>query len=153
MSSDLYRLRLDQTSQSLQAFDSLKGAQTPSGGWLRTIREALGRTQRQQAALVGIAAPTLHKSERAESEGRITLAHLRRLADGLDCELVYAIVPRRPLKEVVEARAELVAREQVRGVAHSMGLENQRPSSEFVEQQLVQRRLELLAGKWSHLWR
>lgn len=153
MSSEFNRLRLDQTSQLLQNIDPLRGAQTPPGGWLRAIREALGRTQRQQAARLGIAGPTLHKSERAESEGRITVAHLRKLAEGLDCELVYALVPRRPLKEVVETRADLVAREQVRGVAHSMSLENQRPSEEFVEKQLAQRRLDLLAGKWSNLWR
>jgi predicted DNA-binding mobile mystery protein A len=153
LSSEFNRLRLDQTSQSLRSADRLHGLQTPPGGWLRAIREALGRTQRQQAARLGIAGPTLHKSERAESEGRITLAQLRKLAEGLDCELVYALVPRRPLKETVEAQADLVAREQVRGVAHSMGLEDQRPSAEFIEKQVAQRRLDLLAGKWSNLWR
>ena len=153
MSSEFNRLRLDQTSQSLHSAARLHGVQTPQGGWLRAIREALGRTQRQQAGRLGIAGPTLHKSERAESEGRITLAQLRKLAEGLDCELVYALVPRLPLKEVVEAQADLVAREQVRGVAHSMSLEDQRPSEEFTEKQVAQRRLDLLAGKWSNLWR
>ncbi|MES2957830.1 MAG: mobile mystery protein A [Pseudomonadota bacterium] len=153
MSPKLNRLRLEQTSKALQVFEPLTASRTPSGGWLRVIREALGRTQRQQAGRLGIAAPTLHKSEKAEAEGRITLAQLRKLAAGLDCELVYALVPRRPLAEQVEAQADRVARLEVQGVTHSMKLEDQGPSNEFVQRQMQERRHELLTGKWSNLWR
>ena len=153
MSPKLNRLRLEQTSKALQVFEPLKANRMPPGGWLRVIREALGRTQRQQAGRLGIAAPTLHKSEQAEAEGRITLAQLRKLAAGLDCELVYALVPHRSLAEQVEAQADRIARLEVQGVTHSMKLEDQGPSNEFVQQQMRQRRHELLTGKWSNLWR
>jgi predicted DNA-binding mobile mystery protein A len=153
MTAELQTLRLEHIHAALAALDSVKSLRPPPGGWLRAVREALGRTLRQQADRVGITAPTLHKSERAEAEGRITLGQLRKLAEGLDCELVYGLVPRRPLKDVVEAQAERIARDEVLGVAHSMSLEEQRPSSEFVDRQLAQRRSELLRGKWSALWR
>jgi predicted DNA-binding mobile mystery protein A len=153
MTVALNRLRLEQTSQQLQKFQALRGARAPQGGWLRTIRQVLGRTSRQQAARVGVGSASLLRSEQAEAEERISLGQLRKLAAALDCELVYAIVPRRPLQETVESRAEEKAREEILGVAHSMSLEEQRPSDEFLTQQLSRRRDELLSGKWSHLWR
>jgi predicted DNA-binding mobile mystery protein A len=153
VSPKLNRLRLEQTSNSLQALTPLQGSRLPAGGWLRAVREALGRTQRQQAARLRIAAPTLVKSEKAEAEGRITMAQLRKLAAGLDCELVYALVPRQALTEQVEQQAEQIARQEVLGVNHTMQLEAQGPSNKFVEQEIRQRRQELLSGKWSDLWR
>lgn len=103
--------------------------------------------------MVGVAPATLHKSERSEAEDRITLAQLRKLAEGLDCELVYALVPKRPLHDMVEARADFLARKEVMGVTHTMSLENQRPSDTFVERQVTDRRQELLSGSWARLWR
>ena len=153
MSPDLSRLRLEQTSRALQPFAALQGLSVPSGGWLRAVREALGLSLRKQAERVRIAASNLHKSELAEAEGRITLAQLRKLAEGLDCEVIYALVPRKPLIKVVEAQANRIARAEVLGVTHSMSLEDQRPSDDFVAQQIDERRRELLAGSWSKLWR
>ena len=75
--------------------------------------------------------------EHAEAEDRITLNSLRRVADAMDCELVYAIVPKsRSIKELAEQHrqrqktsAEQKTRDRVRedvlGVEHSMALENQ----------------------------
>jgi hypothetical protein len=80
------------------------------------------------------------------------LAQLRKLAEGLDCELVYALVPRMPLREVVEARADALARQEVMGVTHTMSLEDQRPSDAFVERQIADRRQDLLSGSWARLW-
>jgi predicted DNA-binding mobile mystery protein A len=149
----LHQLRLGQVDEALKPFLAARDVQVPSGGWLRAIREALGRTVRQQAAVVGIAGATLHKSEQAEAEGRISLAQLRKLAQGLDCELVYGLVPRQPLTAMVEEQATRIARSEIMGVAHSMRLEEQRPSDGYLKQQLERRRAELLSGKWSALWR
>jgi hypothetical protein len=71
----------------------------------------------------------------------------------MDCELVYALVPRKPLHDMVEARAEWLARKEVMDVAHTMSLENQRPSDNFIERQVAERRQELLSGSWTRLWR
>ncbi len=69
------------------------------------------------AKRLGIAGSTLHKSEQSEADDRITLG------------------------DVVQARARAIAMEEVKGVAHTMGLEDQRPGA------------ELLRGRWSDLWR
>lgn len=153
MSSELNQLRLEQVQASLASFSSLASRSAPARGWLKLIRECLGRTERQQALRLGIAASTLHKAEVSEAEERISLGQLRKLADGLDCELVYALVPRKPLTDVVRERARAMAMEEVGGVAHSMGLEDQRPGNERIRKQVERRTDELLRGRWSDLWR
>ena len=62
---------------------------------------------------------------RSSFSERIQLNTLRRAAAALDCDLVYALVPRRPLTEVVEARKTALAEAAYRRTAHSMALENQ----------------------------
>jgi predicted DNA-binding mobile mystery protein A len=153
MSPELNQLRLEQLQSSLGAYADLTKRQAPPRGWLKLIRQAMGLTERQQAERLGIAGSTLHKSEQSEADERITLAQLRKLADGLDCQLVYALVPRRPLSEVVHGRARAIALEEVGGVAHTMGLEDQRPGDERLRKQVERRTEELLRGRWSDLWR
>ena len=153
MSNEFDDLRLEQLQAALQAYQPLLAKQTPPRGWLKEIREAIGRTERQQAARLGVAGSTLHKSEQSEAQERITLGQLRKLADGLDCALVYALVPRTPLTDVVQNRAKKLAREEVYGVAHTMSLEDQRPTDERIQKQVARRADELLRGKWSDLWR
>ena len=153
MSAEFNHLRLEQLQEVLKAYQVLSAKRAPPRGWLKEIREALGRTERQQAERLGIAGSTLHKSEKSEAEERITLGQLRKLAEGLDCELVYALVPRKPLTDVVQGRANQLAREEVYGVAHTMSLEDQRPTDERLQKQVARRTEELLRGKWSDLWR
>lgn len=153
MSSEFNHLRVEQLQAAVKAYGVLLAKRAPSRGWLKEIREALGRTERQQAERLGISGSTLHKSEQSEAEERISLGQLRKLADGLDCELVYALVPRKPLTEVVQDRAKQLAKEEVYGVAHTMSLEDQRPTDERIQKQVARRAEELLRGKWSDLWR
>lgn len=153
MPSEFNHLRLEQLQATLSAYEILRTKRAPPRGWLKEIREALGRTERQQAERLGLSGSTLHKSEQSEAQERITLGQLRKLADGLDCELVYALVPRKPLPQVVQDRATQLAQEEVHGVAHTMGLEDQRPTDERIQKQVARRADELMRAKWSHLWR
>lgn len=153
MDSRMRQLRLEQIQASVAAYSDLTSRRPPPRGWLKAIRESLGLTERQQADRLGITGSTLHKSESAEADGRITLGQLRKLADGLDCDLVYALVPRKPLPQVVEDRARSIALREVSGVAHTMSLEDQRPATDRLRKQVEQRTAELLRGRWSDLWR
>jgi predicted DNA-binding mobile mystery protein A len=153
MSSEFNQLRVEQLQSTLKAYEALLSKRAPSRGWLKEIREALGRTERQQAARLGVTGSTLHKAEQSEADERISLGQLRKLADGLDCELVYALVPRMPLPDVVQDRATQLAKEEVYGVAHTMGLEDQRPTDARIQKQVARRVDDLLRGKWSDLWR
>jgi predicted DNA-binding mobile mystery protein A len=147
------QLRLEQIQASVAGYTDLASRRPPQRGWLKAIRESLGLTERQQASKLGITGSSLHKSELAEAEERISLGQLRKLADGLDCELVYALVPRKPLTQVVEDQARSIALQEVSSVAHTMSLEDQRPATERLRKQVELRTAELLRGRWSDLWR
>lgn len=150
---ELNKLRMEQLARTLEPYTILKSKPIPAGGWLRAVREALGRSVRSQAKRLGISSTVLFRSERAEVDGRITLAQLRKLAEGLDCEVVYALVPRRPLQDMLAQRAYAIAKQEVLGVAHTMALEEQRLGDAFINKQIEERKAALLAGSWSKLWR
>ena len=82
--------------------------QPPARGWARSIREAIGMTKAQLATRLQVSGSTINMLERSEARGAITLASLERLAEGLDCELIYALKPknRRRIEEMVHERAE-----------------------------------------------
>ncbi len=97
----------------------------PPRGWLRAIRDALGLTTKQFAKRLGVSQPRVVALEKGEMEETVTLASLRRAAEALDCRLVYAFVPDRPLVETLRARVEEVADAQMARLHHTMRLENQ----------------------------
>jgi predicted DNA-binding mobile mystery protein A len=144
-------LALSQQEKALAPWRELP-RQQPPGGWLRAIRNALGMTTRQLAKLAGVSQAAVADAERTEARGDITLATLRRYANAMDCDLLYALVPRRPLEDVIEERADMLAHEQVLRVRHSMALENQQTGTEHLERQVASLRRALLEGRRSRLW-
>lgn len=147
----LRSLPLRQLDQTLGPWRSQPRSR-PSGGWLRAIRQALGMTTRQAAKLVGVTQAAVVDVERSEAKGDIALATLKRYAAALDCEVSYVLVPKRPLQEMVEERADRIARDQVSRVRHSMALEDQVTGKEHLEREIVELRRKLLEGKRSRLW-
>lgn len=116
-------------------FDEMRPAEKfarPVRGWIKAIREALGMSSAQLAKRLKLQQPTLAKIEQSELKGTVQLATLRRVAEALDCQLVYALVPNKPLETVVRERARQVARRRLEAVGHTMLLENQKvPPKEF----------------------
>jgi predicted DNA-binding mobile mystery protein A len=145
-------LALRQLDASLQPAAALRALARPKPGWAATIRRALGLTTRQAAKRLGVSQSSYADAESSEARETISLKQLRRVADALGCDLVYALVPRRPLAEMVDERAAELARQRVLGVAHSMALEKQGVSAELTEAQADAAKAELLAGRWSRLW-
>src|SRR5271168_3352889 len=147
----LRSLALHQLDETLDRWRALPRSR-PNGGWLRAIRQALGMTTRQLAKSVGVTQAAVVDAERTEAKGDITLATLQRYAAALDCELSYALVPKRPLQEIVEERAERIARDEVSRVKHSMALEDQSTGQEHLERAIGALRRKLMEGKRSRLW-
>jgi predicted DNA-binding mobile mystery protein A len=97
----------------------------PPRGWIRAVRNALGMTAEQLGERMGIAQPTVNRLESSEAEGTIQLNTLRRAAEALGCEVVYALVPRKTLHETYEEAARAVVRLELGRVSHTMALEDQ----------------------------
>ena len=83
-------------------------------------------TTAQLAKRLGIRQPSVVALERSEAKGTIELATLRRVAEALDCTVVYALLPNQPLETTVHDRARAFARRRHAPVEHSMLLEDQK---------------------------
>jgi predicted DNA-binding mobile mystery protein A len=126
MKPEFRELRLSQLDRSLEAFAGTHSVSRPQRGWLRAVREALGITIRDVARRMRKTPQTVASFEKSEETYRITLQTLRHYAEAMDCELVYAIVPKADsLKQLLERRARDSAESDVRAVEHTMALENQ----------------------------
>ena len=80
---------------------------------------------RELGERLGVSQQTIPNIERSEQRGTIKLETLQRAADALDCDLVYALVPRRSLDELVMAQARRKATQHLRPIAHHSRLEDQ----------------------------
>lgn len=124
----------------------------PPHGWLRAIRDALGMTTRQLAQRMGKVQSAVVDLEKSEARETVSLAKLREAGTAMDCTLVYALVPNRPIDALLRARAEEMAECQLARASHSMALENQgldQPALAAERERLIE---ELLRGSLARLW-
>ena len=108
----------------------------PKEGWIRTLRKALGMSSPQLATRLGVSKSQASQMERMECEDRITLKQLRRVAEVLDCDLHYALVPRQPIEKMIRDRAMRKAQRLVDKTNDQMTLEAQQLSHDALERQV-----------------
>jgi predicted DNA-binding mobile mystery protein A len=126
MRSEFRNLRLKQLDRALKPYRAARTVLRPSKGWIRTIRQALGVSSGELARRLKTSRQLPLQLEKGEAEDRITLKSLRAVANALDCDLVYALVPRAgSMRLSIENRARAEVKNRVLGVEHSMALENQ----------------------------
>lgn len=146
-------LRLEQLEETLRPYRKLADLAVPRRGWVHAVKEALGISNRQLAKLVGVkASQSVEDMQEYEVSGTIKLQTLRKLANALECDLVYALVPRKPFDEIRRDRAVMVARRLLKRVSHSMRLEDQGVNKRMEENELSRRVEKLLMGNPKDLW-
>jgi predicted DNA-binding mobile mystery protein A len=69
-------------------------APEPRSGWIRSVREALGLSLADVGKRVGLHRQNVLSLQKSEEREQITIRNLRRIADAMDCELVYYIIPK-----------------------------------------------------------
>jgi predicted DNA-binding mobile mystery protein A len=146
--SSLGRWALDTQLKPLRDMEPLI---RPGRGWIKAIREAIGMTTGQFARRLGVSQPRVAALEKAEADGVVTLKSLRQAAEALDCDFVYALVPRKPLEQVVKDRARDVAERQLARTDQTMRLENQAVSKERIARARDELAAELLRSD-RRLW-
>lgn len=153
MSEKISSLKRMQLADALKPYPSPQNAVPPRSGWVRAIREALGMTQAQLGARVGISRQSVQDLEQAEAERRITLDSLDRLAQAMDCRVVYSLVPEHgSLDDVRMRRAQTLAKALLKQTDHTMQLEAQGLSENELERQRKTLAETLLRDKPSKLW-
>jgi len=140
-----YRSRIDQLID-------IKTINRPNEGWIRTFRKALGMSGPQLAKRLNVSKSQTSQMERMEVEDRITLKQLRRVAEALDCDLTYALVPRKPADEMIRDRANRKAAALVQKTDAHMKLEGQQLSKEILQFQIEMETDRLLREMPRDLW-
>ena len=141
-----------QLDKRLNLLDSSEAFSRPPRGWIKAIRESLGMTTAQLGRRLGVSQPRAVAIENAETKGSITLDSLERAAHALDCRLVYTLVPRKPLEDLVKERASLLAKKRLKSTSHSMALEAQELDAADESQQLKILTRQLIEKAGSKLW-
>jgi predicted DNA-binding mobile mystery protein A len=121
----------------------------PARGWIRAVRNGLGMSGADLAARLQVTPASVSDIERSESQGRIRLDTLERAAEAMGCDLVYALIPRGSLTEIVQRKAREKVEEQTRAVSRAMDLEAQ---STRVDDDVVLEEMERLIAS-GQLWK
>ena len=149
--SRLEELRIRQLDETFRDLQPLRLGSAPAEGWVRTVREALGMTIRQLAARASLSKTAVASIEKNEVSRSARLESLDRLAAAMECDVVYAVVPRTSLDQILNRQARYVAEKLVMRVSDSMDLEMQ-GTPEAEQQRLINELAEDLRGEVGKLW-
>ena len=128
MKPEFKDLRIKQLARLMENVSIPRGNQRPQRGWIAAIREVSGVSLRELASKLGVRHQSVAALEKAEAEDRVTLKHLRQAAEALNCELVYALIPKKgTIRDLAEAKIREEVSERVLAVEHTMALEEQAP--------------------------
>lgn len=110
-------------------------------GWIKYMRSVLGMTLKDLANLTQLSLPTVAQIEKREAQGKVTLETLAKMAEAMECELVYAFVPKENLTDLIEKKAFEKATESLANADTHMSLEDQKVKGE------LESRIERVAQK------
>ena len=136
------RVRRRQLDEALKLYAN---APLPKRGYIREIRTALQMPNKVLAERLSITPSALTQLELSETRGTISLKTLARAAEALDCEFVYAFVPRKSLVAQVDAKAKQVAAKFLKATTRTMALELQEPTDKETQLLIDELAEELVA--------
>lgn len=130
-------------------FNAFKKAiiEIPPQGWLKTIREFLGMTTTQLAKKINVAQPRVINLEKNEKNTKIST--MERIADALNCDFVYAFIPRENIDDIIYNQAKKKALKILSKVHTNMSLENQLIDSDELVEDIIK---DLLDDNISRIW-
>lgn len=130
-------------------FDNFKQIvkEKPLQGWIKTIRELLGMTTVQFSKKLEISQPRLVFMEK--NEKNLKLSTMEKIADKLNCDFIYALVPREKINDIIYNRAKQKAINIVTKVNKNMSLENQLSENKEILEETID---DLLSKKITKIW-
>lgn len=143
------RIAIDAKRPTMQ--QAAKALSKPRGGWIHSIRTALGMSTADLATRLGVAASTVNRLEKSEVQGTVNLESLTKVADALNCDLVYALVPKVDIEILVRRQALEVATRRLKTTQATMALEQQAVQLQVLNKLIEQKARELAESR--ALWK
>ena len=122
----------------INLWKKLRTEKRPPMGWLKAVRGALGINTRQLAKRCGVQHSSILRIEKNEIQDKVSIESLKKLASAMDCQLIYAIVPKKgynSLEEIINHQTQLLANKLMKQVDHTMRLEAQGTSPKEIKSQ------------------
>lgn len=110
-------------------------------GWIQYIRKALGMSLKDLAVRTRGTVSTVAQAEKREAQGKVTVETLRKMATAMDCELIYAFIPKTEIRTILRQKAQEKAKRILSRTNTHMSLEDQEV------QQSMKTRIERLTEK------
>lgn len=147
-----HQLVIKQLDKQFQPWHQIKQWYKPKFNWIHTIRKALGITTKQLAKKLDVDRSRIIRIESDELKGALTIQTLTAMANALNCDFIYALVPKKPLCKILEDQAQKIATLQIKRVSNNMLLENQVLSTNQNKTQIKELRETLLTKSPKKLW-
>lgn len=148
-------LTIKQLDKQLKEWQAVsKKYSRPRNGWIKTLRTTLNMSAEQLAKRLGLTRARIAQLENAEINDAVTLRSLREAANAMECDFVYAIVPKNnsTLESIIKKRAEQIAKERVARTAHSMSLEAQSVDKDSLKNQTEEITKSLIENINKKIW-
>ena len=118
--------------------------------FIKSLRVALRMTQAELAHRAQVTQPHLAAIESGKIDPQIKT--LRRIFDALSCDLIITPRPKADIKDILRARARMIARKRLQRVVGTMAMEGQVADAELFELVLEKRVDEVLNDPGERLW-
>lgn len=147
------KLLIDQLDQKLGVFKGAEMAPVPQKGWINTIRTTLNMTMDQLGTKLRLTKGAIQKIEEREAIGQITINKLKEVGKALDLKFVYGFVPKDgTIDNLINSKAEKLARKIVLRTNQNMKLEDQGISDEKINQSIIDLANEIKREMRKSLW-
>ena len=146
------RVARQRTAQMDDILHDVQVPLRPRGGWLSTMRQALGMTKTQLSDRLSIARTGVNRLETNELKGAITITSLTNAAEALGCELQYVLVPHKPLGDMVAEQALKRARDKLGRINQSQALEASAMESQSLSRAVADLAKEIEVRRPADLW-
>ena len=146
-------LQFQQLNNKMLGFGVLKQVAIPPSGWVKAIRAAFGMSMRQLGNKLEVSKQAILEIEKREKNGSITLKSLKEIAQVMDMQLVYGLVPiDGSLDVLIEKKATELATKIVLRTYHTMKLEDQGISKQRIKKAIKERAEEIKKEMPKILW-
>ena len=148
-----HKLLIEQLDRKLKPFIKSKNSHVPEKGWIHTIRTTLNMTLQQLGNKLNMTSQGVKRIEEREASGSVSLKSLKKVADAIDMQLVYALVPKQnSIEELVNSKSHDLAKKIVLRTGHNMKLENQGISDKKIKDAIEELADEIKREMRKTLW-
>ena len=146
-------LLIEQLDQKLEAFSQTKEIIIPERGWINTIRTTFNMTMAQLGSKLKITRQGVKRIEESEANGTITINSLKDVANALEMKFVYGFIPKEgSIENLINLKAEKLARKIVLRTNQNMKLENQGISEDKINASIIDLANEIKREMRKSLW-